>query len=158
MVSHNLTVIAGATVRLDPLVADNTEGRSIELCAVVESASTGCRVEYGFNITFDTRGSAGTISCCFLLFVLTDCFPIDEGEDYSGLQAYLTIPKCRNRQCMTIQITEDQVVEMNETILVSISRSVNSVDYDRSNATITIYDNDSKRFLFHSQWINNVFI
>ncbi|CAI8026680.1 FRAS1-related extracellular matrix protein 2 [Geodia barretti] len=114
-----------ATVRLDPLVADNTEGRSIELCAVVESASTGCRVEYGFNITFDTRGSA------------------DEGEDYSGLQAYLTIPKCRNRQCMTIQITEDQVVEMNETILVSISRSVNSVDYDRSNATITIYDNDN---------------
>ena len=52
-------VIAGATVRLDPLVAENTEGRSVELCAVVESASTGCRVEYDFNITFDIRGTAG---------------------------------------------------------------------------------------------------
>ena len=57
--SHNLSVIAGARVRLDPLVAENTEGRSVELCAVVESASTGCRVEYDFNITFDIRGSAG---------------------------------------------------------------------------------------------------
>ena len=27
----NLTVIAGATVRLDPLVVENTEGRSVEL-------------------------------------------------------------------------------------------------------------------------------
>ena len=84
------------------------------------------------------------------LFMLTDCFPTDKGEDYSGLESYLTIPKCRNRQCMAIQITEDQVVEMNETILVRISQSVNSVSYDRSTATITIYDNDSKRFLSHS--------
>ena len=89
------------------------------------------------------------------LFMLTDCFPTDKGEDYSGLESYLTIPKCRNRQCMTIQITEDQVVEMNETILVRISGSVNSVSYDRrstATATITIYDNDSKRFLFHSEY------
>ena len=57
--SHNLTVIAGATVRLDPLVVENTEGRSVELCAVVESASTGCHVEYDFNITFNIRGTAG---------------------------------------------------------------------------------------------------
>ncbi|CAI8039188.1 hypothetical protein GBAR_LOCUS21780, partial [Geodia barretti] len=84
----------GATVRLDPLVTVNTEGRSVELCAIVESAITGCRIEYDFNITFDIRGTA------------------DEGEDYSGLESYLTIPKCRNRQCMMIQITEDQVVEM----------------------------------------------
>ena len=55
----NLTVIAGATVRLDPLVVENTEGRSVELCAVVESASTGCHVEYDFNITFNIRGTAG---------------------------------------------------------------------------------------------------
>jgi hypothetical protein len=111
-------------VRLDPLVAANTEGRSVELCAVVESAITGCRVEYDFNITFNIRGTA------------------EKGEDYSGLESYLTIPECRNRECVTIEITEDQVVEMNETILVRISRSVSSVNYDRSTATITIYDND----------------
>ena len=81
-----------------------------------------------------------------------DCFPIVEGEDYSGLPSYLTIPKCRNRQCIMIQITEDDVVEMNETISVRISRSVNSVSYDRNTVTITIYDNDSKMFLFHSQY------
>ncbi|CAI8041944.1 Extracellular matrix protein FRAS1, partial [Geodia barretti] len=114
-----------ARVRLDPPVKENSEGRSVELCAVVESASRGSHLEYDFNITFYIGGTA------------------DKGEDYSGLESYLTIPKCRNRQCMTIQITEDQVVEMNETILVSISRSVNSVSYDRSNATITIYDNDN---------------
>ena len=61
-------VIAGATVRLDPLVAENTEGRSVELCAVVESASTGCRVEYDFNITFDIRGTAGIIIAYYAVF------------------------------------------------------------------------------------------
>ena len=84
--------------------------------------------------------------------MLTDCFTTDEGEDYSGLESYLTIPKCRNCRCIMIQITEDEVVEMNETISVRISRSVNSVSYDRNTATITIYDNDSKMFLFHSQY------
>ena len=57
--SHNLLLIADARVTLDPLVAANTEGRSVELCAVVESDSIGCRVEYDFNITFDIRGTAG---------------------------------------------------------------------------------------------------
>ena len=57
--TRNLLVIAGATVRLDPLVTVNTEGRSVELCAIVESAITGCRIEYDFNITFDIRGTAG---------------------------------------------------------------------------------------------------
>ena len=90
------------------------------------------------------------LSCT--LFMLNDCFPTDDGDDYSGLPSYLTIPECSNRECVTIEITEDQVVEMNETILVRISQSVNSVSYDRSTATITIYDNDSKRFLFHSQY------
>ena len=64
--SHNLLVIAGATVRLDPLVAEKTEGRYVELCAVVESAGTGCRIEYDFNITFYIGGTAGI--SVFLLF------------------------------------------------------------------------------------------
>ena len=59
--SHNLSVIADATVRLDPLVAVNTEGRSVELCAVVESDSMGCHVEYDFNITFYISGTAGIL-------------------------------------------------------------------------------------------------
>ena len=56
-------------MRLDPLVAENTEGRSVELCAVVEpvvepvveSDSMGCHVEYDFNITFYISGTAGIL-------------------------------------------------------------------------------------------------
>ena len=59
-----VSIIAGASVRLDPLLfSNNTEGESVEICAVVESSSSslGCRVEVEFNITLQIQGTAGTL-------------------------------------------------------------------------------------------------
>ena len=57
-----MTLIAGATVRLDPQVLEDEEGESVEICAVVESSTNrilGCVVEFDFNITLQIRGTAG---------------------------------------------------------------------------------------------------
>ena len=57
-----MTLIAGAIVRLDPQVLEDEEGESVEICAVVESSTNrilGCVVEFDFNITLRTRGTAG---------------------------------------------------------------------------------------------------
>ena len=59
-----VSIIAGASVRLDPLLfTSSTEGESVEICAVVESSSSslGCRVEVEFNITLQIQGTAGTL-------------------------------------------------------------------------------------------------
>ena len=49
-------------MRLDPQVLEDEEGESVEICAVVESSTNrilGCVVEFDFNITLRTRGTAG---------------------------------------------------------------------------------------------------
>ena len=60
LIHQYLCVIAGTTVRLEPQRANNTEGRSVTICAVV-STEPVCHVEFDFNITLSTRGSTAGI-------------------------------------------------------------------------------------------------
>ena len=47
-------------MRLEPRRANDTEGRSVTICAVVSNEPV-CHVEFNFNITLSTRGSTAGI-------------------------------------------------------------------------------------------------
>ena len=64
-------------------------------------------------------------------------------EDYSGIGSILTVPRCVNRRCLSIDITNDQIVEKDEEIGIAITRSEhNRIRYDSTPSVITIHDND----------------
>ena len=74
--------------------------------------------------------------------MFVDCLLTDE-EDYSGIGSILTVPRCVNRRCLSIDITNDQIVEKDEEIRIAISHSNhNRIRYDSAASVITIHDND----------------
>ena len=56
----------------------------------------------------------------------------------------LTFEEGDDTQCAEIGITDDDKLELEEDILVSISRDSQSIDLSPENATITIVDTSSK--------------
>ena len=121
-----VSIIAGASVRLDSLlIANSTEGESVEICALVESSnsSLGCRVEVEFNITLQIQGTTGTLLIIYCDSLrISPIYPTDP-DDYSCLRSTLTVPECSTRHCVAIELSEDHVVEEDDTILIRITRT-----------------------------------
>ena len=76
--------------------------------------------------------------------MFVDCLPTDE-EDYSGIGSILTVPRCVNRRCFSIAITDDQIVEKDEELRIAITRSEHyRIRYDSTPSVIIIHDNDRR--------------
>ena len=69
--------------------------------------------------------------------------------DYVVTSSDLTFNGATSSQTVTIPILEDNSVEGSETIDVTLTSADPAVILNPSSASVTIEDNDSKRWLYH---------
>jgi len=69
--------------------------------------------------------------------------------DYIVTSSDLTFNGATSSQTVTIPILEDNSVEGSETVIVTLTSTDPAVILNLSSASVTIEDNDSKRWLYH---------
>ena len=69
--------------------------------------------------------------------------------DYVVTSSDLTFNSAASSQTVTISILEDNSVEGSETVIVTLTSTDLAVIRNPSSASVTIEDNDSKRWLYH---------
>ena len=83
-------------------------------------------------------------SQCFVI-ELSDTGSLLAGSgDYQSLEMELVFGPSTSQHAVSIAITDDHVLEFDETLILRLSSASSSVTVDPSEATITIIDNDSK--------------
>ena len=69
--------------------------------------------------------------------------------DYVVTSSDLTFDAATSSETVTIPLLEDDIVEGSETIIVTLTSADPAVILNPSTASVTIEDNDSKRWLYH---------
>ena len=65
-------------------------------------------------------------------------------DDYSPVNEDVVISPGQQSQCIDIAILDDDILESDETLSISLTADQLGVNIDVSEATVTITDNDSK--------------
>ena len=68
-----------------------------------------------------------------------------EGVDYRGVSADVTLSPTNPERCVSVEVVDDSVVELDESLTVSLSLpagGLNSVQLTPNTATILITDDD----------------
>ena len=81
---------------------------------------------------------------CLLLY-------FSEKDDYTALTRTVTLTPIDPRQCVSIMIEDDSVLEETESLTVSLSPTglMERVQLSQLNTTLVITDDDSKRPIIH---------
>ena len=116
-----------------------TEGvnDSVIICAEVSSPANGaCPITFEFIVNLSVGdGKHSVITCSVLLWsrLFSDNYP-------------MVLQPCQHRECVSVPVTNDYLVEMTETLLVRLERT-ESLDsrimISNSSGTLTIYDDSS---------------
>ena len=69
--------------------------------------------------------------------------------DYVVTSSDLTFNGATSSQTVTIPILEDNIVEGSETVIVTLTSADPAVILNPPSASVTIEDDDSKRWLYH---------
>ena len=69
--------------------------------------------------------------------------------DYIVTSSDMTFNACTSSETVTIPILEDDIVEGFETIVVTLTSADPAAIVNPSSASVTIEDNDGKRWLYH---------
>src|SRR6185436_19862960 len=69
------------------------------------------------------------------------------GSDYTTLSGSVSIPIGQASATISVPVLDDAIVEVSETVVVTLSASVNYTVMAPSQATVTISDNDTAGFI-----------
>ncbi len=120
-------------------------GGSMNGAGKLEFVSANFQVnETGTNavITVRRTGSTGTNGTVFVTALTRDGSAVN-GSDYIGVTNILTFPVGETRQTFTIPILNDDFVESDETVLLSLTNSTSSELGNQQTATLTIKNDDA---------------
>jgi azurin len=106
------------------------------------SAATYAVSEAGTNVTLTVVQTGDLSASASVDYVTSDSSAI-EGADYTGTNGTLNFGPGTNSLTIVVPITEDSTVETNEIFRVSLTNALNAVLLARSNAVVTILENDS---------------
>lgn len=68
---------------------------------------------------------------------------LTDDKDFSGLPLKITLHACETSVCVTADVTDDDIVENEETIEITASEEESRIVFLRKTTLITIIDNDS---------------
>ena len=119
--------VATVTMTDDALTAKLTGPPSVEEGdpAVYEVKLTGSSGDEDLNVEFSTEGSTATA-----------------GQDFSPASGSITIPAGETSGSFTIQIAEDEIVDLRETVVVTATAETASGDTVKTESKVTRIDDD----------------
>ena len=133
----------------------------VEVCAIVYSPEGDCPIEFLFDVNLIiTNGRAGKERvknytyryCCKKL---TSLFLVSL-MDYQNVSSILAFDTCGTQQCTEIPIEDDMIVELTETLFVTLERTPglhSRITLNPVDAEIEITDNDGLWDLYNIPFI-----
>ncbi len=106
------------------------------------SAATFSVAENGTNVTLTIVQTGNTNATASVDYVMTDISAVD-ATDYTATNGTLDFGPGTNSLTITIPVLDDSTIESNETFRVSLTNVTGAILLARSNAVVTILEDDS---------------
>ena len=120
----------------------NEDDGSVVVCANVTSPIISQPVAFSFNVTFSVTDVTGTSHDMFVLCFVTLYFTWSaDSNDYGGLPATVTFRPSDTRECVSVSIEDDRVVENMESFSISLTGTTDRISFSGT-TEIEIKDND----------------
>nr|WP_319401544.1 Calx-beta domain-containing protein [uncultured Carboxylicivirga sp.] len=135
--TNNSDVTIGSPINATVTIADNDANATISIEATTQAS------EGGNDGLFTINSSAISLSDTEITIDITGT--ATNGTDFNTIPTTITLPASANSVTIPVDVIDDNIIEENETVIVTLKSTNNSdVTIDSpTNATVTIADNDA---------------